>query len=444
MIGENSIGYINTLIDIWNNGDCAVLLDWRIPFATAEEMMIEADVHVCFIEKEIFDKLQTTIPDNIRFVTYEKQNVSTELLPNRIYDKFQENYSGNEAVVIYSSGTTGKSKGIILSHYAINTNADAIIDYMMPQETDCMYITRSLTHSSTLTGELLVALKTNMQLLIGPIIVPPRCTLTNIEKFGVTIIGTNPLLLSMYCTEINSKKYKFSSLKKIYVSGSILDDRTYHLAHRTFAEQNIFNVYGLSELGPRVTAQRENKSNSVGTAINGVEILIINEFGQIAMQGERGIIHVKSESLFLGYVSGNQKLESMYNDWFNTGDVGYMDSEKELHIVGRADDMILINSHKIYPSDIEQKIQSVLNFKECVVTKVVINNIDYLCCLYVTDLYETIEIQQSLRSILIPHEIPTFFLKIDSIPKNKNGKVLVNAVKKHIINKIEKRQTHES
>ena len=56
LIGENSIGYVDTLVDIWNNGDCAVLLDWRIPFSTAIEMMVEAEVHTCFIEKGLFNK----------------------------------------------------------------------------------------------------------------------------------------------------------------------------------------------------------------------------------------------------------------------------------------------------------------------------------------------------------------------------------------------------
>ena len=58
LIGENSIGYVNALVDIWNNGDCAVLLDWHIPFSTAVEMMIEADVRTCFIEKVYSTKLK--------------------------------------------------------------------------------------------------------------------------------------------------------------------------------------------------------------------------------------------------------------------------------------------------------------------------------------------------------------------------------------------------
>lgn len=57
LIGENSIEYVSTLLDIWNSGDCAVLIDWRIPIQTAVEMMNEAEVHVCYIEKKYYGKV---------------------------------------------------------------------------------------------------------------------------------------------------------------------------------------------------------------------------------------------------------------------------------------------------------------------------------------------------------------------------------------------------
>ena len=93
LIGENSIGYVNVLLDIWNNGDCGVLLDWRIPSSRALEMMFEADVHTCYIERDLLYKFEKTIPNSIQFITYDKQNISAELLPSYIYDKFQEEYS---------------------------------------------------------------------------------------------------------------------------------------------------------------------------------------------------------------------------------------------------------------------------------------------------------------------------------------------------------------
>ena len=430
LVGENSIGYIDTLVGIWNNGDCAVLLDWRIPFSIAIEMMVEADVHTCFIEKGLFSKTESEIPNSIDFITYEKQNSSAELLSNCIYEKFHENYSRNEAVIIYSSGTTGKSKGIILSHFAINTNADAIIDYMKPTAEDCIYVAKTLSHSSTLTGELLVAFKTRMKLVIAPTIVLPRYVLNNVNKFGVTIICLNPMLLSMLVDVYERSQYDISSLKTIYVSGSILNDKTYEKAHAALSHIPVYNVYGLSEAGPRVTAQRTDcsKSNSVGKSIKGIEIKIVNEQGSIASDGEYGIVHVKTPSLFDGYVVGQNKHESLYEDWHNTGDVGYIDVNGELHIINRLDDVIIIDSHKVYPGEVEKQIAEQSDVKECAVAKVELNGNEFIGCLYASEKEIDIDIKEKLKSKLLVYEIPRFFLKCDALPRTKNGKVSTRKV----------------
>lgn len=430
LIGENSIGYVNSLIDIWNNGDCAVLLDWRVPFQTAVEMMIEADVHTCFIENSLFHKIENSILDSIDFITYEKQNSSAELLPNYIYEKFRENYNKNDAVVIYSSGTTGKSKGIILSHFAINTNADAIIDYMNPSKKDCIYIAKTLSHSSTLTGELLVALKTRMKLVIAPTIVPPRYISNNINKFNITVICLNPTLLSMMVDEYERKHYDLSSLKTIYVSGSILNDKIHEKAHATFFDIPIYNIYGLSEAGPRVTAQKADccKGNSVGKPIKGVEIKIVNAQGSVVPTGEYGIIHVNTPSIFNGYIVGQNKHKTLYEGWHNTGDLGYIDTNGELHIVNRLDDVIIIDSHKIYPSEVEKKIFELTTVKECAIAKIEFNGNEFIGCLYVSKNEIERDIKEKLKTKLLIYEIPRFFLRCDSLPRTKNGKVSTSEI----------------
>ena len=98
LIGENSIEYIERLIDIWNNGDCVVLIDWRIPFRTAVEMMKEADVSVCYLEDGKYE-IQDSF-SKIDFIRYQRKSNSAEILPIEIYDKFENNYSQNEAVVL--------------------------------------------------------------------------------------------------------------------------------------------------------------------------------------------------------------------------------------------------------------------------------------------------------------------------------------------------------
>ena len=438
LIGENSIGYISALIDIWNRGDCAVLLDWRIPSTTVTEMMVEAGVHTCFIEKELFYKNKMNFPNSIDFIMYEKQNESAEQLPIFIYDKFKENYSHEEAVVIYSSGTTGKSKGIILSHFAINTNADAIIDYMKPTTEDCIYIAKTLSHSSTLTGELLVALKTKMSLVIAPTIVPSRYVLNNISKYNVTTICLNPTLLSMLSDQYERKNYALPSLKTIYVSGSILNDKLYDKVHATFPNTPIYNVYGLSETGPRVAAQRAEccKGNSVGKPIKGVEVDIVNEQGNCVDNGEYGIVHVKTHSMFNGYITGSPKHVSLREGWHNTGDIGYIDTNGELHIVNRVDDVIIIDSHKVYPSEVEKRILEQNDVKECTVAKVEHNGNEFIGCLYVSEKKIDEVIKSQLKAKMLTYEIPRFFVRCDELPRTKNGKVSMREVqtclKKHM------------
>ncbi len=430
LIGENSVEYVNHLLDIWNNGDCAVLIDWRIPIATALEMMKEAGVRVCYIETGKYD-----IPINsnkTNFIVYERKSNSAKPLPVGIHCKYKENYSCDEAVILYSSGTTGKEKGIILSHYAISTNVDAIIDYMQPSAIDCIYVAKALSHSSALTGELMVALKAKMKLIIAPTVVPPRFILQNIDEFGVSIMCLNPTLLQMLVREYKTGKYTMQSLKTIYVSGSILNDKLYKEAHSVLKNIAIYNVYGLSEAGPRVTAQHIGccKSNSAGKPIKGVEIGIVDDEGNLVKRGERGIIHVNTPSRFDGYITGNGKNKSLYKDWLNTGDVGFIDRNDELHIVERIDDVIIIDSHKIYPSEVENAILANSSIECCVVSTIELSHKEYICCAYSGKKENVILLKQKLLRILISYEIPRYWVNCDSIPSTINGKYMKNEMQK--------------
>lgn len=439
LIGENSIEYIDKLIDIWNAGDCAVLIDFRVPFETAVQMMYEAGVRTCYIEKKLFSKCVDKIPEDIVFNYYEKTSSSVGFLPEYIYDKFSSNYSNSEAVVIYSSGTTGKSKGIILSHYAINTNANAIIDYFQPDKIDYMYMIKTISHSSSITGELLVALKTHTKLLMSPIIVPPRYTLSNIKKYGITKICINPTLLRIYIDECKRNLYKLTSLKEIYVHGAKASEDLCRLACNYFDNANVYFEYGLSEAGPRVASQKISAKNvdSVGKAVKDVEITVVDETGSIVKSEHCGIIHVKTPSRFSGYISGNEKFMSLHKDWLNTGDIGYFDKDNELHVVDRVDDVINMDAHKIYPSEIEKTMLDFSGISECAVVKVKYKNNEFIGCLYVGNYISEQEIRDMLKNRLPTYEIPRRFIQCGAIPRTLNGKISKADIRAKILDAIE-------
>lgn len=98
LIGKNSIAYINALLDIWNNGNCAVLIDWRIPLMTATKVMKETGASEYYIQKSILEKSLEIRSDDIKYITF-NQDDTTGFIPDNIHNKFTVNYSKNEAVI---------------------------------------------------------------------------------------------------------------------------------------------------------------------------------------------------------------------------------------------------------------------------------------------------------------------------------------------------------
>lgn len=424
LIGENSISYISALIDIWNNGDCAVLLDRQIPFQVAVNIMVEAGVHQCYIERELLESAKEQSGDDIEFISYDLFDQSIQLLPNDIYDKFQANYTAREAVIVYSSETVDQERGVILSHFAINKKADAMIDYIKVSATDRIYVAQPLSHASTLIGELLVALKARISLIIAPRVLSPSCVLSNIRKSGATIAFLNSAQLSSCADEYSQHQTCKTSLRAIYVNGTAMTDETHEKAQVAFDNIPIYNTYGKMEAASYVTAQRPfcYGRNSVGKPLKGIEITIVNANGRVAPVNQHGIIHIRTIAMFSGYVTGGVRFPSLYRNWFNTGDIGYFDCNHELHIVCHIDDEITICSKKVYPNFVEQQISKLSQIDESVVVKISLDETAFLACVYTGQEQNRDEIYRHLSDRLLSYEIPRIFLRVNEIPRNINGK----------------------
>lgn len=202
-------------------------------------------------------------------------------------------------------------------------------------------------------------------------------------------------------------------------------------------------MYGLSEAGPRVSAQtiKGSKNNSVGKPIKNVEVTIVDENGKPVPNGERGIIHVNTPSRFLGYVSGTEKHKSLYNNWLNTGDIGFIDEQDEIHVVNRVDDVIICNAHKVYPQDVEKLILEIDGISECVVAKCICDDVETIGCLYVSNTDHAVSILRYLKKFLMPYEIPRHFIRTNSIPYNTRGKVNKKEIEEMLRIHIEENRT---
>ena len=168
-----------------------------------------------------------------------------------------------------------------------------------------------------------------------------------------------------------------------------------------------------------------------------VELKIVDKYGNVVNKGNDGIIHIKSPSIYSGYVFGESKYESLYKDWYNTGDIGYIDQNDELHIVGRIDELIIIHSHKIFPSSVEKEVRNVLGIDECIVMSVDFRDDPIVVCLYTGEKCNGEKIKKKLSFTLMKYEIPRFFFWCKEIKKTSNGKISLHHAKDMVVEFLE-------
>lgn len=423
VIVHSSEAFVNVLFNIWANNDVAVLVDERIPHLSQICLLKMAGVKKCYLPK--YEDLEDN--SDIEWISYYRIEKSTHVLSKSIYEDFQQNYSNNDAVILFSSGTTGNNKGIVLSHKAINLNADGIIKYLGLEENSVIGIIKSFAHSSALIGELLVGVKTNKKIVILDSNKSMYSVLDDLYLHGVTHLFVNPSIMYLLIRTLENKKISNKiSLKKIYISGSKASIHQIKKLKELLPEVSIMQAYGLTELGPRVTAQvNDYPIGSVGKTIEGVDVKIVGNSGEELNIGEIGEIYVKSESVFTRYVTDVEHEKNTTDDgYFPTKDLGYISETKDIYIVGRKDNMINISSHNVYPESIEEFLINSGLISDCVVIgKENIGKGKYLVCYYVASQNVNEELIKKCIFNLPIYERPKKFFKVNQLYYNNNGKV---------------------
>lgn len=336
------------------------------------------------------------------------------------------------AFILMSSGTTGRRKGIALTHRAVISNIQAIVDYMKPVQSDHFLSLKNFVHVSTLVGEILTCIYAGAHLYLPNPICPMAKTLKNIETFAPTLLFGNPQIL-LRLMQYAKKNSADIAVKTIYTSGAIFKQAEAKELSETFQNSQIRNVYGLTEAGPRVAAQSEkdcDKYGSVGKPIKDTYIYIKDVKGETTQRESRtneiGIVCIKNKSLMLGYVhSGFQISYINREEYFETGDLGYIDEEGNLFIVGRANDIINVSGNNVNPNLVEERIVMLAGISDCI-TFGVPDQVygSRLICLIVegSRSISERELIQHCNRYLYSYERPKEYILCESIPVNEYHK----------------------
>lgn len=299
---------------------------------------------------------------NIRGGNYSQQKFDIEV------DKSLKGIS----VILYTSGTTGIPKGVLLTHQGLLTNIIGIKSYLKLSHLDNIMIARSLYHCSVFTGEFLVAISQGANIYFFNDSFNPMKLITKIKENNITICGGTPTLFKQVVTLLERTK-EVLPIKQLSISGECLTQETASIVRKAFKESMIFNSYGQTEASPRISylpsQYFDEYSDSVGFALSSTKIKICSkESGEILPADARGIIYVKSPSVMKGYYK--EKIltqKTIQKGWLKTNDFGYIDNKGFLYVLSRVDDLIIKAGMNVYPREIENIINSFREVNECIV-----------------------------------------------------------------------------
>ncbi|AGT33114.1 AMP-dependent synthetase [Geobacillus genomosp. 3] len=269
---------------------------------------------------------------------------------------------GDAAALLYTSGTTGRPKGVVLTHRNLYTNAEAAAEMAkrLPVEYERTGLgVLPISHAFGFT-------MMNVALLLGDKIVllpyfEPKKVLEAIERHRVTHTAMVPAMFHTLCHYADADRYDTSSLAACVSGSASLPPSLAWQFQRKF-NCLILEGYGLSEAAPIVTATdptKPIKPGSVGLPLPGVQVAVIDENGNRLPPNEVGELIVSGPNVFQGYYKKDEETRQALRDgWLYTGDMARIDEDGYVFIVDRKKDVIIRGGFNIYPRDLEELLLS--------------------------------------------------------------------------------------
>ncbi len=264
------------------------------------------------------------------------------------------------AGLFYTGGTTGASKGVMLTHRNLISNTFHFWSVAPPSADNVFLIMAPLFHAAGSNGVLGGIWSGSCQIPLK--VFNPAVALDLIEKHKVTNTLGVPTMIAAIAELQLKEPRDTSSLHMIGHGGSPIATEVVRRAAEAFPTAEFVHVYGMTEASPLVTGLRDeqkllnvDRGRSCGQALVGVQTRIVDEAGKELPKGEVGELAASGPNIMKGYWNKPEQTKEVLQDgWYRSGDMGYMDDEGYVFLVDRAKDMIVSGGENVYCSEVEE------------------------------------------------------------------------------------------
>lgn len=345
------------------------------------------------------------------------------------------------STMLYTSGTTGKPKGVLFTHHNILTvatmmciethiNDDARLLHMMP-----------LSHSAPLHLFFVAGTYVGATHVLTPTFTPDLL-LQLVDREKITHFFGAPIAYLATARHPEIDKYDLTSVRRWVYGAAPLSREEVKLIQEKFKTNELMCVYGLTEAGPNGTylspEDHETKAGSVGkrAALN-CEIRIVNEDGEDVKPNEIGEVILRGEGNMVGYYKDDERTkETLRDGWIYTGDMAKFDEDGYIWIVDRKKDVIISGGVNIYPTEVENVLKTHPDIIDVAIIGVPHPEWGETAKAYVVATKQIENLEQECKSFLegklAKYKIPRLYEQIDELPRNASGKVLKHLLKERM------------
>jgi len=343
IIGQNDVDFVINILALWQLSAIPVPINIRLTESEIYEQLTSANCSSVLAQKEFYEKVKSLSKKIIKYPFIADNNNS---FSGR--DKLEVN---DPAIIIFTSGSTNKSKGIILSFNSLFNSALSSNQLLRYTRSDRWLASLPFYHVggfSIITRSLLFGI---------PLIIPDSLSTEDLKE---SLNKLQPTFISLVAAQlkklVDDEISPNPELKNCLIGGGFSDLELVTKANELGWPVNI--VYGSTETSSFVSALLKDelifKPNSVGRAVPTNKILITDSNGNEQKPFEIGEITVQSNALMLGYIDESETKQVIQNGFYCTGDIGYVDEEGYLYIEGRKNYLISTGGENVNPIEIEK------------------------------------------------------------------------------------------
>jgi long-chain acyl-CoA synthetase len=432
VIPINPIYTADEISYILNNGDVktVIALDLLIPLLEKMEERLPQVEHMIICETPQGKEQGIALPEKMKsFATVIADGTVTYQGPDLADD--------DTAVILYTSGTTGKPKGAMLTHKNLYSNAQDSANYLKISDDDRVIATLPMFHVFCLTVALNAPLMNG-----GTVIIVPKFSPAEIFKvakeYKATVFAGVPTMYNFLLQYPEGNPEDLQTLRLCISGGASMPVALLKNFEKKF-KVIISEGYGLSEASP-VTCfnplDRPRKPGSIGTSIINVENKVVNELGEEVPIGEVGELIVRGPNVMKGYYKMPEETAAAIRDgWLYTGDLAKMDEEGYFYIVDRKKDMIIVGGYNVYPREVEEVLYNHPDVVEVAVVGVPDPNFGEAVKCFVVSKNASLTEEDLIaycREHLAKYKVPSSIEFLEELPKNTTGKILRRVLKEQL------------